>query len=74
MIAIIPNADLARMLAQTSSKLIVRVPSIMLQASSGDVAGVGVSLSTDNERDLPLIVGVESGTPAAEAGLKVFVP
>lgn len=44
----------------------------MLQASSGDVAGVGVSLSTDNERDLPLIVGIESGTPAAEAGLKVM--
>lgn len=57
-----------------SSKLIVRVPAIMSQASSGDVAGVGVSLSTDNDRDLPLIVGVESGTPAAEAGLKVCVP
>ena len=44
---------------------------ISSQSSSGDVAGVGVSLSTDIGRDLPLIVGIESGTPAAEAGLKV---
>lgn len=41
------------------------------QASAGDVAGVGVSLGVDVGRDLPLIVGVESGTPAAEAGLQV---
>lgn len=41
------------------------------QSSSGDVAGVGVSLSVDKDRDLPLIVGVEAGTPAEEAGLKV---
>lgn len=43
----------------------------LLQSSSGDVAGVGVSLSVDAGRNLPLIVGVESGTPAAEAGLQV---
>lgn len=30
-----------------------------------------MSLSVDVARDLPLIVGVESGTPAAEAGLQV---
>lgn len=30
-----------------------------------------MSLSVDVGRDLPLIVGVESGTPAADAGLQV---
>lgn len=42
-----------------------------LKSSSGDVAGVGVSLSADKDRDLPLVVGIESGTPAEEAGLQV---
>lgn len=32
---------------------------------------MGVSLSFDKERDLPEIVGIEPGTPAAEAGLEV---
>ena len=41
------------------------------QSSSGDVAGVGVSLSFDSDRDLPLVVGIEKGTPAEEAGLQV---
>lgn len=32
---------------------------------------MGVSLGVDVERDLPLIVGIEGETPAAEAGLQV---
>lgn len=47
-------------------------PHDIWQSSSGDVAGVGVSLSVDVARDLPLVVGIESGTPAAEAGLQVM--
>ena len=32
-----------------------------------------MSLSFDSDRDLPLVVGIEKGTPAAEAGLQVTI-
>lgn len=32
---------------------------------------MGVSLSFDKDRDLPIIVGIEKKTPASEAGLQV---
>ncbi|CAN0339480.1 unnamed protein product [Hapterophycus canaliculatus] len=69
------NSALAKMLSSLGDRYTRYLPpakyATIVQSSSGDVAGVGVSLSVDTGRDLPLIVGVESGTPAAEAGLQV---
>ncbi|CAM9723203.1 unnamed protein product [Scytosiphon promiscuus] len=68
------NSALAKMLSTLGDRYTRYLPpakyATIVQSSSGDVAGVGVSLSVDTARDLPLIVGVESGTPAAEAGLQ----
>ncbi|CAM9247203.1 unnamed protein product [Ectocarpus sp. 4 AP-2014] len=68
------NSALSKMLASLGDRYTRYLPpakyATIVQSSSGDVAGVGVSLSVDGGRDLPLIVGVESGTPAAEAGLQ----
>ncbi|CAM9795146.1 unnamed protein product [Ectocarpus sp. 12 AP-2014] len=68
------NSALSKMLASLGDRYTRYLPpakyATIVQSSSGDVAGVGVSLSVDGGRDLPLIVGVESGTPAADAGLQ----
>ncbi|CAM9340589.1 unnamed protein product [Choristocarpus tenellus] len=42
----------------------------IVQSTSGELAGVGISLSVDKETDLILAADVEPGTPAAEAGLQ----
>lgn len=68
------SSTLSNMLATLGDRYTRYLPpakyATIVQSSSGDVAGVGVSLSVDKDRDLPLIVGVEAGTPAEEAGLK----
>ncbi|CAM9237742.1 unnamed protein product [Ectocarpus sp. 12 AP-2014] len=68
------NSALSKMLASLGDRYTRYLPpakyATIVQSSSGDVAGVGVSLSVDGGRDLPLIVGVESGTPAAGGGLR----
>ncbi|CAM9334208.1 unnamed protein product [Sphacelaria rigidula] len=68
------SSTLSNMLAALGDRYTRYLPpakyATIVQSSSGDVAGVGVSLSVDKDRDLPLIVGIETGTPAEEAGLQ----
>ncbi|CAM9234615.1 unnamed protein product, partial [Discosporangium mesarthrocarpum] len=42
----------------------------IVQSTTGQLAGVGLSLSVDKATNLIAVVDVEPGTPAAEAGLK----